>query len=49
MRQACGADYRAHCAGVRIIGGGAVSCLVSHAASLSPACKGELGRLGQKF
>ena len=49
MRQACGADYRAHCAGVRIIGGGAVSCLVSHAASLSPACKSELGRLGQKF
>lgn len=49
MRQACGADYRAHCAGVRIIGGGALSCLVSHAASLSAGCRAELGRLGQKF
>lgn len=49
MREACGADYRAHCAGVRIIGGGAVSCLVSHAASLSAACKNEMSRLGQRF
>lgn len=49
MRQACGADYKVHCAGVRIGGGGAVSCLVSHAASLSAACKGALNRLGQKF
>lgn len=49
MREACGADYRAHCAGVRIIGGGALGCLVSHAASLSAGCKAELGRLGQKF
>lgn len=49
MRQACGADYRAHCAGVRIIGGGALACLVSHGASLSPSCKGELSRLGQRF
>lgn len=49
MRETCGADYRAHCAGTRIIGGGALSCLVSHAASLSAACKGELSRLGQKF
>jgi hypothetical protein len=49
MREACGADYRAHCAGIRIIGGGALQCLVSHASSLSQACKSELGRLGQKF
>jgi hypothetical protein len=49
MRQACGRDYRTYCAGVRIIGGGAVSCLLSHAASLSQACKNELGRLGQRF
>jgi len=49
MRQACGADYRAHCAGVRIIGGGALSCLVSNAASLSAPCKSMLGNLGQKF
>jgi hypothetical protein len=49
MRQACGADYRAYCDGVRIVGGGALSCLVSHASSLSPTCKGVLGKLGQKF
>jgi hypothetical protein len=49
MREACGADYRAHCDGVRIIGGGALSCLVSHASSLSQSCKTVLGRLGQKF
>jgi Cysteine rich repeat len=49
MREACGADYRAHCDGVRIIGGGALSCLVSHASSLSPSCKTVLGKLGQKF
>jgi hypothetical protein len=49
MREACGSDYRAHCAGVRIIGGGALQCLVSHASSLSQSCKSELGKLGQKF
>lgn len=49
MRQACGGDYRNYCAGVRIIGGGALSCLLSHAASLSQACKSALGSLGQRF
>jgi len=49
MRQACGHDYRTYCAGVRIIGGGAVSCLLSHAASLSQSCKSALGSLGQRF
>ena len=49
MRQACGRDYRNYCAGVRIIGGGAVSCLLSHAASLSQGCKSALGSLGQRF
>jgi hypothetical protein len=49
MRQACGADYRSHCAGVRIIGGGALSCLLSHASSLSQSCKSELSKLGQRF
>lgn len=49
MRQACGADYRAHCNGVRIIGGGALSCLVANSASLSASCKGALGKLGQRF
>jgi Cysteine rich repeat len=49
MREACGSDYRTFCAGVRIIGGGALSCLVSHASALSPSCKGMLGKLGQRF
>ena len=49
MREACGGDYRKFCAGVRIIGGGALSCLVSHAPALSPSCKGMLSKLGQQF
>jgi len=49
MRQACGRDYRTHCAGVRVIGGGALSCLVSNAPSLSTGCKNVLSKLGQKF
>jgi hypothetical protein len=49
MRQDCGADYRALCSGERIGGGRALRCLVSHGASLSASCKGELSRLGQKF
>lgn len=49
MRQACGGDYRKFCGGVRIIGGGALSCLVSHAPALSPSCKGMLSKLGQQF
>ena len=44
MRQACGADYRAYCDGARIVGGGALGCLISHASSLSPSCKRVLIR-----
>jgi hypothetical protein len=47
MREACGADYRAHCGGVRIIGGAAIACLATHKSSLSAACKSELTKLGQ--
>lgn len=49
MREACGGDYRKFCAGTRIIGGGALACLVSHAPALSPSCKGMLSKLGQQF
>lgn len=49
MRETCGGDYRKFCAGVRIIGGGALSCLVSHASSLSQSCRGMLSKLGQQF
>ena len=44
MREACGADYQAHCAGVRIVGGAARQCLAAHAAALSPSCRSELAR-----
>jgi hypothetical protein len=46
MREACGADYRAHCSGVRILGGAAIACLAEHKSSLSATCKGELAKLG---
>lgn len=49
MRAACGADYKKHCNGVRIVGGGALQCLVSHKSSLSGTCRGALSKLGQKF
>lgn len=49
MRQACGQDYRNLCRGVRVIGGGALSCLVSQAPSLSSGCKKVLSKLGQQF
>jgi len=47
MREACGADYRTYCPGVRIMGGGARQCLAAHAAALSPPCKSELAKLGR--
>jgi cobalamin biosynthesis Mg chelatase CobN len=49
MREACGRDYRNYCGGVRIVGGAALSCLVSHASSLSSSCKSMLSQLGQRF
>jgi hypothetical protein len=49
MREACGRDYRKYCSGVRIVGGAALSCLVSHASSLSGSCKSMLSQLGQRF
>jgi hypothetical protein len=49
MREACGRDYRNYCSGVRIVGGAALSCLVSHASSLSGSCRSVLSELGQRF
>lgn len=42
MRQACGPDYRRFCAGVRLGGGQALSCLANHGMSLSHACEQAL-------
>jgi hypothetical protein len=39
IRQACPADYQAHCAGVPTGGKAALACLQQHAASLSAACQ----------
>ena len=42
MRNACGADFRAYCSGVRLGGGRAVGCLADHRESLSPGCQNAL-------
>ncbi len=47
IREACGADYRALCRGVRPGGGRALSCLSEHRASLSPGCGEALGAMRQ--
>jgi hypothetical protein len=42
IREACGPDYRALCAGERPGGGRIAACLRANAASLSGACKEAL-------
>jgi hypothetical protein len=42
MRQACGADYRTFCHGVRPGGGRAIACLRDNEASLSSGCQHAL-------
>jgi hypothetical protein len=44
LRSACGGDVRALCGGVPVGGGRVVRCLVTQAASLSPACKDVLAQ-----
>ena len=46
IRQACRADYRAHCIGVPTGGAAALACLRRNAASVSPACQRALDALG---
>src|SRR6266478_1829416 len=48
LRSACGGDVRALCGGVAPGGGRIVQCLATQAASLSPACKGVLGRFAAR-
>jgi len=42
VRQACAADYRSFCPGVKLGGGRAAACLEQNAAKLSPSCQQAL-------
>jgi hypothetical protein len=42
VRQACGQDYQANCAGIRPGGGQVVACLAANQARLSPGCQRAL-------
>src|SRR5438128_10731487 len=46
IRQACRADYGAHCAGVPTGGQAALACLQRNMASLSPPCRDAVGAVG---
>ena len=48
LRSACGGDVRALCGGVAPGGGRIVQCLVTQAASLSPACKDVLAQFAAR-
>ena len=39
LRQACGRDYQANCAGVRPGGGQLIACLAANQARLTPGCQ----------
>lgn len=43
IRQSCRADYQAHCSTVPPGGSGALQCLRSNLASLSPGCQSAVG------
>ncbi len=45
IRQACRADYQAHCANVPTGGSAALSCLQQNSASLSQSCQAALGAM----
>jgi cysteine rich repeat protein len=47
LRQACGADYRINCRGVRPGGGEIVACLAANEAVLSPPCRRALAAARQ--
>lgn len=42
LREACMADAKKHCTGVKPGGGRIVQCLRDHAADLTPACRDGL-------
>jgi hypothetical protein len=46
IRQACPADYQAHCANVPAAGKAAFACLQRNVASLSPACQQAVRAVG---
>jgi len=43
VRQACGADYRVHCAGIPLGGSASIACLKRNITTLSGTCKQALG------
>ena len=45
VREACGAEFRAYCGGIRLGGGNALACLRAHTNKLSGACKGAIADL----
>jgi hypothetical protein len=42
LRQACGADYRTYCRGIRPGGGRGLACLKENSASLTEGCQHAL-------
>ena len=46
IRQACPADYRAHCSNVQAAGRAAFDCLQRNVTSLSPACQQAVRAVG---
>lgn len=47
VMQACSADLRQHCAGVRPGGGRVLACLEEKQAQLSPSCQAQLKTMSQ--
>jgi Cysteine rich repeat len=47
VMQACGADLRKHCTGVRPGGGRVLACLQDKQAELAPACQTQLKTMSQ--
>jgi hypothetical protein len=47
IRQACRADYQAHCADVPTGGSASLACLQQNAASLSPGCQHALSAISK--
>lgn len=47
LMQSCGADLRAHCAGVTPGGGRVLACLQKNEAQLTAACKAQLQPMAQ--
>jgi hypothetical protein len=47
IRNACGADFMAHCSGVQPGGRDALACLIKNIAALSPGCQQAVGAVSE--